>query len=378
MLRQRLWVLMVCAGLVFGPPGSARGETAAGFPAVKGPCSMVFPEDHGPHPAYRTEWWYYTGHVASADGRRFGYQWTVFRHRTAPGEVRAAWDVPPSAWRSHQVFLAHRAVSDLDRGRFVYAERILRGALGMAGARQIDGRTTVEAAGSSLTIGPRKHRLKGEGGGFAVDLALIPAKRPILHGRNGYSRKGSTPERASCYYSLTRLTTEGTLTIGGVTHRVRGLSWMDQEYSSAALEPGLRGWDWFGLQLSDQTELMIYLLRQADGGFSAASSGTFVAASGDHRHLRAQDMAVEILDDWKSPHSGATYPAGWRIRVDGLDLDLRVHPSLADQELQTPRSTGITYWEGSVSIRGTAAGRTVDGSGYAELTGYARPFDGPL
>ncbi|UCG08560.1 MAG: carotenoid 1,2-hydratase [Desulfobacterales bacterium] len=201
---------------------------------------------------------------------------------------------------------------------------------------------------------------------------------PVLHGDAGYSRKGSSSERASCYYSFTRLKTKGILSKAGQTIPVEGDSWMDHEFSTAALEPGLTGWDWFSLQLSDNSEIMIYLLRKKDGEVSPASSGTFVDAAGEARPLTKSDFKVDVLQTWKSPNSHAVYPAKWRLQIFPLSVDVMIVPNLADQEMQTLKSTGVTYWEGSISLKGTKRGLRLDGQGYAELTGYAKPFDAPM
>jgi predicted secreted hydrolase len=204
----------------------------------------------------------------------------------------------------------------------------------------------------------------------------------VLHGEKGYSQKGTAAERASCYYSFTRLGTVGVLAVEGVDHEVQGTAWMDHEFSTAPLEPGITGWDWFSLQLSDRLggriEVMVYLLRQADGSLHPASSGTFVDASGRSRHLKREALSVKALSHWTSPHSGARYPVRWRVDLKPLDLTLDVAANLADQEMRTPRSTGVVYWEGSVSVKGARAGEPVTGVGYVELTGYAKPFDAPM
>jgi predicted secreted hydrolase len=200
----------------------------------------------------------------------------------------------------------------------------------------------------------------------------------VLHGDAGYSRKGQSPERASCYYSFTRLQADGTLTLDGTPHRVRGTAWMDHEFSTAALQPGITGWDWFSLQLSDRTEIMIFLLRQHDGNLNPASSGTYVTPSGQPRHLSREDVHIEALDFWTSPHTGARYPVKWNVRIAPFNYEFIVTASLADQEMRTARSTGVVYWEGSVRAQGTRQGKPVDGVGYVELTGYDKPFDAPM
>jgi predicted secreted hydrolase len=274
--------------------------------------------------------------------------------------------------------MAHAALSDLNHNHFYYAEDLARNALGLAGAEQHSSGTKVFLKNWTLQLGAHRHVLKAVTNDFSFVLHLSPLKEPVLHGEAGYSRKGRTPERASCYYSFTRLDTKGQLRVGQTEHAVQGLSWMDHEFSTAHLEPGLTGWDWFSLQLSDRTEVMIYLLRHTDGSHSPASSGTFIDASGISRHLQLEEFKVQILDTWQSPHSRATYPSRWRLKILPLALEVTVAPNLADQEIQARKGAEITYWEGSVSVQGNARGAPVSGTGYVELTGYAKALDAPM
>lgn len=350
-------------------------EDTQEYLSVTGPCELKFPEDHASHQGYRTEWWYYTGNLQSAAGNRYGFQLTFFRRQIVPLESEKKWPAPASAWRTSQIYLAHAALSDLDGKRHFYAQDTGRGVLGIAGEFRNNGVVRIFLKKWSTQIGPKAHHLKVISDPFSFDLDLTPVKPLVFHGKEGYSRKGSTPERASCYYSLTRLETKGQVTLAGKTFDVNGLSWMDHEFSTAPLEPGLVGWDWFSLQLSDNTEIMIYLLRQKDGKLNPASSGTYIRSNGKTRHLPGHDIEVTVTDTWNSTNSRAVYPARWQLRIPLLFLDLNIAPNLADQEMRTSESTGVTYWEGSVSIRGSKGERQINGQGYVELTGYAKAFD---
>jgi predicted secreted hydrolase len=248
----------------------------------------------------------------------------------------------------------------------------------MAGVSQKTTGTRVFIKNWSANIGADRHLLKAVADEFSYELRLRPAKPPVLHGQAGYSRKGSAPERASCYYSLSRLKTDGALTIGGKKTAVHGLSWMDHEFSTAPLEPGIIGWDWFSLQLSNQTEIMFYLLRNEQGRFSQVSSGTFIDGSGKPQHLAKDDFKVDVLDTWQSPRSRGVYPVHWRLTVFPLAIQLTAKASILDQEMQTQATTGVTYWEGSISIKGSVGKYPVEGWGYAELTGYAHSFNAPM
>lgn len=339
-------------------------------PAAPG-YTFVFPSDHGAHPRFRTEWWYYTGHLVAPDGRTFGFQLTFFRRGIAHPDARGN----PSKWAIRDLYLAHFALTDMANQRFHYAEKISRAGLGRAGAEErllhvwIDRWEAKEGAADA-----EAHRLKADADGFAIDLTLRPSKPPVVHGRQGISLKGDEPGQASHYYSLTRLTTRGTVTLGRASFKVEGDSWMDHEFGSADLGPGLVGWDWFGIQLNDGVELMVYRIRHADGTAAGVSSGTLVFPDGRSRQLDASDFRLTTLDSWVSPSSGARYPARWRLILPSVPLRLTITPVLADQELVTRRSTQVTYWEGAVGIHGTRAGRPVEGRGYTELTGYDRPF----
>lgn len=356
---------MTCC-VAYGEPGK--------YLQVTGPCNFEFPKDHGAHPGYGTEWWYYTGNVETEAGRRFGFQVTFFRTQIGPTAARAEWPEEPSRWRTDQLYLAHAAVSDLQEEAFHKAEKVARGAAGLAGVRYDEGSVEVFLEGWSVSIGSEAHRLSVGADELTLELKARATKGPVSHGEEGYSRKGIQPESASCYYSFTRLLISGNLKTNGESHRVSGTAWMDHEYSSAPLERDLTGWDWFSIQLSDDREIMLYLLRKGEGGQSPASSGTFVDPWATTRHLRRADFTVESLDRWESPRTGAIYPSRWKIEVIPLEMSLVVVPNMPDQEMVTEMSTGVTYWEGSVSVEGEDGGGPVTGVGYVELTGYAEPF----
>jgi predicted secreted hydrolase len=343
---------------------------AVGFARVNGPSVSTFPSDHGPHPDYQTEWWYYTGNLETADGRHFGFQLTFFRRALLPSYQRQD---RPSNWATDQIYLAHFALTDVAAGQVQASERFSRGAVGLAGAQHSPYRVWLEDWWVEEQ-GPGVYRLRARQDDVELDLRLSDLKGPILQGDRGYSQKGPEPGNASFYYSLTRLAATGTVRVGGTAHEVDGLSWMDHEYSTSALGSDLVGWDWFSVQLDDGSELMLYQLRRQDGAVDGFSSGTFIDAKGRTTALARDEFSVAAISTWRSPRSGATYPAQWTIAVPSKQLDLKIKPYHADQEL----IVGYTYWEGAVDATGTRAGKTVNGSGYVELTGYAASMQGEL
>ncbi len=374
-IRVKICTAIAALAVVLWWVGTAGADE--GFRKVTGPCSLSFPEDHGAHRQYRTEWWYYTGNVQSDAGEPFGFQLTFFRTALRPATADEG-DALRSAWQSSQLFIAHAAVTDVNRKIHLSAETAAREALELAGVRAGNETVTVYTRTWKACIGPQDHRLAAKSERFSLDLSLTPQKPPVLHGNGGYSRKGSSPERASCYYSLSRLAAGGKIRVDDRIWNVAGTAWMDHEFSTAPLEPGLAGWDWFSLQLSDRTELMVFFLRKADGEIHAASAGTFVDSDGETVGLTRRQLAVEVLDRWKSPDSNAVYPVRWRLSTSGPDLALEIRARIDNQEMDTRQTTGVVYWEGSVTVEGTAAGRPVSGTGFVEMTGYDQPFDAPM
>lgn len=371
--RQRpAWCLLSFAVIMGGVPHSlSAGDPQNRFRLALPGYQFTFPRDHGSHDGFRTEWWYYTGQLTAKNGRRFGYELTFFRRAVPPVQVKTR----PSRWTIAQLYLAHFALSDLDRKRFRYAEKVSRAGLGKAGAAAEQLNVWIDQwTARSLPGEPMRIQLQAEHKDFRIDLLLVPAKPLVIHGTGGISRKGADVGQASHYYSFTRLATEGTVTIGEDPLPVTGTSWMDHEFGSADLGHDLVGWDWFSLQLANGTELMWYRLRRADGSADPASSGTLVSADGHVQPLSLNDVQVEPLDFWTSPQSGARYPSRWKLTARQLNLDVEITPLLAEQELITRRSTQVTYWEGAVNVAGTQAGRSLTGQGYVELTGYAERF----
>lgn len=382
-IRKSIGLLILLLTVIL--PASGSGEIQKGrqghasapptYLQVLGPCGFEFPRDHGAHPGYRVEWWYYTGHVHSEAGDPYGFQLTFFRIQIRPPGSEANRPEKPSAWRSDQIFMAHAAVSDLGRKRFHFDEKVARGALGLAGAVQEDGQTRIFLGPWSAVLTSRDHWLAASGDRFRFDLQCRPVKPPVAHGTNGYSKKGTQRANASCYYSFTRLTVSGSLTLNGETFHVDGSAWMDHEYSTAPLEETLAGWDWFSLQLNDQTELMVYLLRLRKGGYHPASAGTLVGPFGEAYPLSMGDLKIEVLDTWTSRRTGAVYPCRWRLYVIPFNMELTLFSNVQDQELITRASTQGIYWEGSISAEGSKGKHSLKGQGYAEMTGYAGTFD---
>jgi predicted secreted hydrolase len=329
---------------------------------------LSFPADHYSHPDYKTEWWYYTGHLETESGKRYGYQVTFFRFGVRDRQKQ---DTRANALFT-ELYMAHFALSDIGAKKFAFRERINRGFDDKAGAAT--DHYLVWNEDWKVEGDEKNHSIQVNERGTRIVLTLKSLKPPVLHGENGLNRKGEGEGRASYYYSLTRMQTEGELTIYGKTEKVRGLSWMDHEFGSNQLAEDQVGWDWYSIQLDNKTELMLYLMRRKDGSVDPSSSGTLVREDGTTRHLDLSDYRVGILDRWKSLKSGAAYPIKWRVAIPTEMIELEITPAFPDQELITNRSTRVTYWEGAVRISGRTAKKPVSGTGYVEMTGYTGKF----
>jgi predicted secreted hydrolase len=382
MSNRRLQLAAMTAALcVFGCERSEIGRSDApaastgirfladgagdGFARAETPGSIRFPDDHGSHPNFRTEWWYFTGNLDAVSGRHFGFELTFFRIAMTSMPVEG-----PSAWRTGQFWMAHFALTDTASGRFYTAERLSREALGLAGAELSPFRLWVEDWSATGTASAERLavRLEAAADDAAIELMLESLKPPILQGDRGLDAKGPEPGNASYYYSLPRLEVSGTVETPTGAERVEGLAWMDREWGTSALSPGVEGWDWFALQLSDGRDLMFYRLRRDDGATAAESGGTLVAADGTSTRLDADDVQLEAIDHWVSPRTGVRYPVTWMLTIPERQLELRVEPTLPSQELDL----SVRYWEGAVTVGGRAGAAPISGRGYLELAGYRR------
>lgn len=379
-----LWSPLPSAGVDAGGDLSEAPAVAGGageWIAARRDYSWSFPRDHWSHPGYRTEWWYLTGHLESETdpSRRFGYQFTLFR-------VGLLTETPPlvSSWAATDVIMGHAAVTDLAAGVHTFSEVLWRAGPLLGEFEPFPAAGAVESlpiawcrapAGTDTTWylawngAAFSFAMRDDAQRIAYDLSTSPARPLVLHGPNGYSRKGTAGDAASQYYSFTRLATRGTITVGGTTHVVRGMSWMDKEFGSGVLGPHQEGWDWFSLQFDDGRDVMLYLLRDRQGGIDFAR-GTLVGVGGAAQELGPEEFAVESSRTWESPVTGASYPARWTVRVPAASppIAVEVVPELAGQENRGRLAGGLFYWEGAVLVQDERGGRI--GQGYVELTGY--------
>ncbi len=344
-------IFLVC----FAVFGVARGDWAVAMPG----WNYSFPRDHGDHAEFKTEWWYFTGNLRAKSGREFGYQLTFFRQGiTPPGDREES----ESRFVAGNIYFVHFAVTDLAEEEFRGSQILSRGAYGEAGTAEAGRVAWVEGCEVRTLDGGDDFQIVGVDGGTRLELTLRSTKPPVVHGEEGVSQKAAGAGRASHYYSLTRLASVGKVTLDGEDYAVEGTSWFDHEWATNQLGKDQVGWDWLSLQFGDGTELMLFQIRERDGGRSSFSSGTFVRADGTTEGITEGEFTLEPGREWTGPVTGAEYPVEWRVAVPKLGLELEVAARMDGQE-QVLRP--ISYWEGSVRAEGTA-----EGVGYLEMTGY--------
>lgn len=347
---KRLLLVLLCSAL------AVAAQTAPAYRIATPGYHWHFPADDGAHPAFANEWWYFTGNLHTAAGRRFGFELTFFRISPAPGADAA-----------HDLYFTHFAISGIGGSQYLSRERARRGNWQQAGVAATP--TGLRLWNENWTAdfdasGPR--HLHAVWGQQSLDLDLVPGPR-MLNGRDGWSQKGSAPGEASYYYSFPRMQATGTLQAQAVT----GVAWTDHEFATDQLGPHQQGWDWMGLHLPGG-DLMLFNLRQDNGSRDPHSAGTWKPLGGAPVALDEADFQMMPTRQWRG------YPVAWRVLVPRLHLDFNVNAELDDQEFHAP-AAGVTYWEGAVSLAGTHAGRQghhqIQGDGYLELTGYGQRFN---
>ncbi len=352
MLRRLVLLLTLVAA-------TAPSADSGFFPAVTPGVELHFPRDHGAHPEFRTEWWYFTGWLETPAGKPLGFQITFFRSRPAASGDN------PSAFAPKQIVFAHAALSDPATGKLLHDQRIGRAGFGLVGAAMED--TDVKLL--DWTLDRQKDgrfRATIVAKDFGLDLILKPTQPLIKNGQDGYSRKGPRPEQASYYYSMPHLAVSGSVTRNGRKIAVTGTAWLDREWSSTLLPPEAVGWDWTGINLDDGGALMAFQVRAREGR-KVYAGGTLRRADGSQLAFGPDDVRFVPLRRWRSAETGATYPveAEFRVRLPEGERRFRLKPMFDAQELAGGGGMP-TYWEGGVT---TAGGR-----GYLELTGYADPL----
>lgn len=354
-LSLLILVLSAC-----GFPGvvstSAQLPTVSVEPASTPLPSIRFPQDEAPHRDL-TEWWYYTGHmnavIQGGQVHQYGFELVFFQ------VLRG--DLPP-------VYAAHFAISDVTRGEFHFDQRRLT----EPNAIIPDGTST---SGFDLRI--NDWSIKGLNGSdqliakmtnYDIRIHLEGLKPATLHNGNGLITYGLGG--FSYYYSRTRMSLSGEIIDHNQSFNVNGEAWMDHQWGNFLTLSG-GGWDWFSIQLDNNTELMLYLIRDSTGKIISSYIG-YIGPQAENVLVPSKALHVTVLDHWKSLITGANYPSGWKLEITDpkARTSLILSPELKDQELVVYQSTGNSYWEGAVSIQGQSAGQKVRGEGYVELTGY--------
>lgn len=365
------------------PPSSNSAERPAlSYPPVLPGIALEFPRDHGAHPEYRTEWWYLTGWLENGT-QPLGFQLTFFRTRTRHSADN------PSRFAPTQLLFAHAALANAQTGRLIHDQRAAR--VGMEHAQFATRNTDLRLGDWTLQLHDgHRYRAAVHAREFNLDLELSTPDAPWLQGEQGFSRKGPRPEQASYYYSRPQLQVLARVALREArdsrrsaasasavnASALRGVAWLDHEWSSEILDLNANGWDWAGLNLDNGQSLVAFVIRAAGPAVPSSEPApqTRPPAIWSYAALRERNGSVthfgrEVmmapLRTWVSPRTAIRYPVAMSVALAGRSLTLE--PLLDDQELDSRASTGAIYWEGAVRVHEN--GRPI-GRGYLELTGY--------
>lgn len=334
-------------------------EGSENFAKANKKRKFIFPEDSGSHPDFQTEWWYYTGNLTDKDKNNYGFQLTFFRRALSSDKIKRE-----SNWQTNQIYFAHFTVTDIKNNKFYFSEKYSREGGGLSGVKINPYNVWLEDWQAKEDNNGYVN-LKAANDPVSIDLKVKSLKPLVLQGNQGLSQKSAG--NASYYYSLSRLDTTGSFYINNQKFDVKGLSWLDREWSTSALSKNQSGWDWFSIQLDDGRELMIYQLRLKDGQIDAYSSGCIIDKAGKLTNLKKDDFKIGVLDNWKSQTTGIKYPSKWKIDIQKYNLSMNIEPFINNQEL----NISFAYWEGAVKV----SGNNISGKGYVELTGYNEKVD---
>ncbi len=334
---------------------------------------VVLPRDLYAHHGAQTEWWYYTGHGETTSGQRFGFELVFFKRRTDLDKF----SMVPLRILGNPIYFAHFALTDIDGEKFSYAHRKSSNGWLDYPASASEDHFHLRLGDWSLRESHGAQILRATAGDLVFEADLKPTKPPILNGRGKDGVSYKDEGEASRYFAYTRMEMEGDIVRDGRAEHFKGSAWMDREFGTWTPTENQKGWDWFSIQLADNTELMCYQLRDSEDRVSPFSSGTFIDAEGNFTPLTSEDFSIKPTGYWKSPASGATYPSGWRVSCAEFGLDLTVTPYLREQELDTRGTTMIIYWEGACEVTGKAGETATDGRAYVELVGYDRSHESP-
>ncbi|EMN02608.1 hydroxyneurosporene synthase CrtC [Leptospira noguchii str. 1993005606] len=331
---------------------------------------FVFPKDHSFHAEHKVEWCYFVGILRSTEGKQYGFELSFFK---------GVFD------KNREAFPVHFAISDLENKTHTISQTVERKLGGMAGydSKQIfsgDFILKIEGKSSFRLIAKPKHSPE-----LSLDLVLNAKDSDILlHGNKGKSVKSRIdPNFYSYYYSIPRLSTRGELTLNGKKIQIEsGNSWMDHEWSSpfdsnlkTALSDPSNSWDWVCIQLEDGSDIMVFNFRKTIHS-NSESFGTIRLSSGKKTYFE-QESEVRFVPNsyfWISPRTNQKYPLVWNLSTrvasqKDSELNLIIEPFFEDQEFDSRSTTGFSYWEGAVKVKGTRAGKSVQGTGYLELKG---------
>ncbi len=309
---------------------------------------ITFPKDHGPHKNFRIEWWYVTANLKSESIENLGIQWTLFKSNLRPISSKKPKHL-------NGFWMAHSAITTNELHYF--EERFAREDSGQAGVTLNPFKAWIDNWRITGDDQLKTIQLDSSGVDFSFSLKFSTKFEPVLQGNSGFSKKSEIGE-ASHYYSQPFYTIEGWVILNGERHVVKGVGWLDREWSSNLLNKSQLGWDWFSLHLDNGRKVMLFKVRNASGNHFL--SGSWIDQDGTKKLLNANEFKLEEVA--YSTVKGRQIPTKWRISFLGNN-PLTINTETLN--INSWMDTRFPYWEGPISFSGDASG-----VGYLEMTGY--------
>lgn len=317
---------------------------------------VEFPADEGRHSSEPIEWWYVAGQLTGqTSGKSYSYMFTFFHY-------------PQSGFDGFRIL----NITDDASGTFYQDVRPLNYTVLSTSGLDIEAmlflggieyfRNQQDESDNPI---PFQYELFGTNGvSESLDIQLDSQKRPLILGDDGYLNQGLA--NYTYYYSLTENNVVGTITVDGISEPVIGTGWIDRQYGDFNPLTGEK-YEWFSLKLSNGMDINLWNIFTVDRSIPNTPEYRILSAYVDDAiQTTSSDFSIERLSYFCTPDDVNCYSSSWQLTSVTHDLDLTISVDHTTTEVQLP----FRFYEGSISITGTAGGTPVIGVGFAELLHY--------
>ena len=329
------------------------------YPYTPAGSKISFPADEGWHPDEPVEWWYISGHlIGEVTGTNYSFMISYFHS-------------PKSGFDGFRIF----NLSNDDTGQFLTDvlplnyNILARDSLNIqAQIFMGDIETWINKTDSDGFSIPFEYILYAKSKNYALNMDITSLKQPLIIADSGFLYQGDG--NYTYYYSQTRNTVNGTITLGNLTEAVRGTSWIDRQYGSFNPSNG-EEYEWFCIQLSNGMDLNIYNLFTSNNKTPENLQYKILVIYVDStKQITTPNYQIERLTFNYVQDSLRCYAQKWRLTSSVENIDLIITTLHNNSEVFLP----FRFYEGATKITGTVNGIQVTGAGFSELLhSYQKP-----